>query len=198
MSMLVEPVTLEGTVVRIEPLAPTHLDDLFEAAQDDAIWAYMPTNPSASRDAMAAWIEDALAARESGAQLPFAIVARSSGRAVGSTRYLTITPRDRSLEIGWTWLGREARRTAVNTECKYLLLQHAFERLGALRVQIKTDSRNLTSQRAIERIGAVREGVLRKHMLVQHGYQRDTVMYSIVDDEWPAVEARLRERLARD
>ena len=195
--MHVEPITLEGTAVRIEPLAPTHLDDLFDAAQDDAIWAYMPTNPSASRDTMAAWIADALAARTADAQLPLAIIARSSGRAVGSTRYLNIIPRDRSLEIGWTWLGREARRTVVNTECKYLLLLHAFERLGALRVQIKTDSRNLTSQRAIERIGAVREGILRKHMLVQHGYQRDTVMYSIVDDEWPAVKARLREYLAR-
>jgi RimJ/RimL family protein N-acetyltransferase len=195
--MHVEPVTLEGTVVRIEPLAPTHLHDLFEAAQDDAIWTYLPTNPSASRDDMAGWIEDALAVRETGAQLPFAIIARSTARAVGSTRYLNIAPRDRALEIGWTWLGQQARRTAINTECKYLLLQHAFERLGALRVQLKTDSRNLTSQRAIERIGGVREGILRKNQLAQHGYQRDSVMYSIIEEEWPAVKARLRERLVR-
>lgn len=193
----VEPVTLEGAVARLEPLGPHHADDLFVAAQDEAIWAYMPVDPSASREAIAGWIEDALAARAAGTQMPFAIIQRASGKAVGSTRYLTITPRDRALEIGWTWLAPDVRRTAVNTECKFLLLRHAFEQLGAVRVQIKTDARNLTSQRAIERLGAVREGVLRKHMLTQHGHQRDTVMYSIIAEEWPAVKARLDERLGR-
>jgi RimJ/RimL family protein N-acetyltransferase len=197
MSSWVEPVTLEGALVRVEPLAHSHLDDLVAAAQDETIWAYMPVDPSVSREAMAAWIDAALAERATGSQLPFAIIARASGRAVGSTRYLTITPRDRALEIGWTWLGRDERRTGVNTECKYLLLRHAFEQLGAVRLQIKTDARNLTSQRAIERLGAVREGVLRKHMLVQHGHQRDTVMFSVVDDDWPAIKARLEERMAR-
>ena len=197
MAFHVEPVTLEGTLVRVEPLTHFHQDDLYAAAQDDTIWPYMPVDPSGSRDAMGAWIDDALQASVTDAQVPFAIIARESGRAVGSTRYLTITPRDRALEIGWTWLGRDARRTGINTECKYLLLGHAFDTLGAVRVQIKTDARNLTSQRAIERLGAVREGQLRKHMLVQHGFQRDTVMYSILDDEWPAVKARLSERLAR-
>ena len=195
--MWVEPVTLQGQVVRVEPLAPSHAADLFAAGQDPAIWAYMPADPSASAAAVTAWIHDALAERAAGTQLPFAIVELASGVAVGSTRYLTITPRDRGIEIGWTWLAPRVQRSAVNTECKYLLLRHAFETLGAIRVQLKTDARNLISQRAIERLGAVREGVLRKHMIVLHGHQRDTVMYSITDDELPAVKARLAGMLAR-
>jgi RimJ/RimL family protein N-acetyltransferase len=157
----------------------------------------MPADPSASAAAVTAWIHDALAERAAGTQFPFAIVELASGAAVGSTRYLNITPRDRGIEIGWTWLAPRMQRSAVNTECKYLLLRHAFETLGAIRVQLKTDARNLTSQRAIERLGAVREGVLRKHMIVLHGHQRDTVMYSITDDEWPAVKSRLAGLLAR-
>jgi RimJ/RimL family protein N-acetyltransferase len=195
--MWVEPVTLQGQVVRVEPLVPSHAADLFAAAQDPAIWSYMPVDPSASAAAVTAWIHDALAERAAGTQLPFAIVELASDVAVGSTRYLNITPRDRGIEIGWTWLAPRVQRSAVNTECKYLLLRHAFETLGAIRVQLKTDARNLTSQRAIERLGAVREGVLRKHMIVLHGHQRDTVMYSITDDGWPAVKARLAGMLAR-
>lgn len=189
--MDVRPLTLTGAAVRLEPLGPAHAEDLYVAAQEPRIWRHMPVDPSNSLDAMQVWIADALREREGGSQLPFAIVERVTGTAVGSTRYLTISPRDRGLEIGWTWLAVRAQRTAVNTECKYLLLHHAFETLGAVRVQIKTDSRNETSQRAIERLGAVREGMLRKHLLVQNGYIRDTVMYSILDSEWPSVKARL-------
>jgi N-acetyltransferase len=195
--MHVEPVTLLGEVVRLEPLQQAHARDLFAAGQDPRIWRYMPVDPSASADAMAAWIGDALQEQSAGRQLPFAIVDRAAGAAIGSTRYLNISPHDRGLEIGWTWLTPPAQRTAVNTECKYLLLRHAFESLGAIRVQLKTDGRNLTSQRAIERLGAVREGVLRKHMIVQDGYQRDSVMYSIVDGEWPVVKERLEAWLSR-
>jgi RimJ/RimL family protein N-acetyltransferase len=135
------------------------------------------------------WIEEALEAPN---QLPFAIVETQKGKAVGSTRYLNIRPEHRSLEIGWTWLGQEWQRTAVNTEAKLLLLTHAFERLGYLRVEFKTDARNLRSQEALERIGAAREGVLRKHMIVQGDYSRDSVYFSVIDEEWPQVKERLQ------
>lgn len=187
----VEPVTLQGAVARLEPLAPAHAQDLFVAGQDARIWAYMPVDPSGSVAAVSAWIATALGERAKGTQMPFAIIEQASGRAVGSTRYLNITPHDRGLEIGWTWLTPAFQRTAINTECKYLLLRHAFETVGVMRVQIKTDRRNDISQRAIERLGAVREGILRKHMIVRDGYERDTVMYSIIDSEWPAVKERL-------
>lgn len=196
-TMDVRPVMLTGAVVRLEPLGPQHAEDLYVAAQEPRTWRHMPVDPSGSLEDMRAWIADALRDREAGTQLPFAIVERATGHAIGSTRYLTISPRDRGLEIGWTWLATRAQRTAVNTECKYLLLRHAFETLGAVRVQIKTDGRNDISQRAIERLGAVREGVLRKHLLVQNGYIRDTVMYSILDSEWPSVKARLEGMMAR-
>lgn len=193
----VRPVTLTGAVARLEPLGPEHAEELFAAAQEPSIWRHMPDDPSGSVEEMRAWIMAALRERESGTQLPFAIVERGTGQAIGSTRYLNISPRDSGLEVGWTWLAARAQRTAVNTECKYLLLRHAFEDLGAIRLQIKTDGRNEISQRAIERLGAVREGVLRKHMLVQGTYLRDTVMYSILDSEWPGVKARLEGFLAR-
>ena len=191
----VQPVTLMGTAVRLEPLGLQHADDLFAAAQDHDIWRYMPSDPSASPVALRAWITTARDAQATGGELPFAILDRATSRALGSTRYLNISPRDRGLEIGWTLLAPPARRTAVNTECKYLLLRHAFETLGAVRVQLKTDRRNTVSQAAIERLGAVREGTLRKHMLVANGYIRDTVMYSVTDDEWPGVKVRLQSRL---
>jgi RimJ/RimL family protein N-acetyltransferase len=193
--MIVRPVTLSGSVARLEPLGPEHTADLLVAAREPQIWRYMPTDPSASIVAMSAWIADALAEQQAGRQIPFAIVDQAANTALGSTRYLNIVPHDHGLEIGWTWLAAPAQRTAINTECKYLLLRHAFEDLEAIRVQLKTDGRNLISQRAIERLGAVREGVLRKQMIVQNGYQRDTVMYSITDDEWPAVKARLETRM---
>jgi N-acetyltransferase len=194
--MEVTPVTLEGRVARLEPLEQRHAAGLLAVAQDRDIWRYMPSDPSGSPERMAAWIAAALRTQAAGTELPFAIVARATGEAVGATRYLNIVPRDRGLEIGWTWLGRAARRTAVNTECKYLLLRHAFETLGTIRVQLKTDGRNTVSQRAIERLGAVREGVLRRHMILEDGFQRDSVMYSIIAEEWPAVRTRLEGMLA--
>jgi RimJ/RimL family protein N-acetyltransferase len=196
MQMLhVQPIALEGHVARLEPLALAHAAGLLAAAGDPRIWPYMPEDPSASLAAMTGWIERSLAAQARGTDLPFTILWRATGEIAGSTRYLNIMPRDRGLEIGWTWLASPARRTALNTECKYLLLRHAFEGLGAIRVQLKTDRRNEVSQRAIARIGAVREGILRKHMIYPNGFQRDSVMYSITDDEWPAVKARLEGML---
>ncbi len=193
--MNVEPVTLTGNVVRLEPLQAAHVEGLFQAAQDSAIWSFMPYNPSLSLEAMQGWMANALEAQEQGKELPFVIVQRETDKVVGSTRYMAIVSKDRGLEIGGTWLAREVRRTAVNTECKYLLLRHAFETLGAIRVQFKTDSRNSTSQRAIERLGAVKEGVLRNHMILPDGYYRHSVYYSVLDSEWAMVKANLEAKL---
>ena len=195
MSMNVEPVTLTGNVVRLEPLQKKHAEALFHAAQEPTIWSYMPYDPSVSLVAMYEWIDDVLEAQARGKDVPFVIIQLATGEVVGSTRYLTITPHDRGLEIGGTWLARAVQRTPVNTECKYLLLRHAFETLGAIRVQFKTDSRNLTSQRAIERLGASKEGVLRNHMILPDGYYRHSVYYSILDSEWATVKANLEDKM---
>jgi len=189
------PVVLSGRAVRLEPLELRHAAGLLAAGTDPAIWLYLPAyQPQVLAD-MAAWISAALTGAASGEQVPFAIVDPSNGRAVGSTRFLEIRWDSRALEIGWTWLAAGVQRSAVNTECKLLLLRHAFEELGALRVQFKTDLRNLRSQRAIERLGAVKEGVLRKQRINHDGYVRDSVYYSILDDEWPAVQAGLLRKL---
>jgi RimJ/RimL family protein N-acetyltransferase len=195
--MVIEPVTLAGQWVRLEPLTESHAEDLFAVGQALEVWAYLWRGPLTSVEDAREWIQGALREAADGSQLPFAIVNLATGRAVGSTRYLDIARADRRLEIGWTWLGQEFWRTPLNTECKYLLLRHAFETLGCLRVQLKTDSRNTRSQQAIERLGAVKEGVLRKHMILRlkENYQRDTVMYSILDAEWPAVKAQLEARM---
>jgi RimJ/RimL family protein N-acetyltransferase len=194
--MDIGPITLEGRWVRLEPLAAHHAADLAEAAQDDEIWRYMPAVLKTEED-IRDWIAAAQAQQATGTQLPFAIVDRATGRAIGSTRYLNIVPADRGLEIGWTWLAREARRTAINTECKFLLLRHAFEPLGCIRVQLKTDRRNERSRRAIERIGGQLEGILRNHMILHYGL-RDSAFYSIIDTEWPEVKERLVSRLYGD
>src|SRR5262249_36411818 len=152
-----------------------HAGDLLEVAREPAIWLYMPKDPSTSQDAMRSWIAETLALQATGAILPFAIIDKKTDKAVGSTRYMDIRPEHRGVEIGWTWLGQKARRTAINTECKYLLLRHAFKTLGAIRVQLKTDERNIRSQNAIERIGGVREATLRHHMIMPDGFRRNTV-----------------------
>lgn len=189
--MALTPLTLNGKHVRLEPLAQQHLADLLQAGQDEEIWRYMLIPMPFTTADMQQWLDDALARQAIGDTLPFAVVDARSGRAIGSTRYLDISEKDRHLEIGWTWLAREYWRTPVNTECKYLLLRHAFDDLHMIRVQLKTDARNERSQRAIERLGAVREGVLRKAVITSSGYQRWSVYYSILDDEWPAVRSRL-------
>ena len=192
------PVTLDGTIVRLEPLEIRHAADLFVAGEEATIWTWLTRGPFADLADVEVWIRQAHDARERGEHLPFAIVHRADGRAIGSTRYLDIQPESGNLEIGWTWLGAAHQRTAVNTECKWLLLRHAFEILGAVRVQLKTDLRNERSQRAIERLGAVREGVLRRSRVTRGGYIRDTVVYSILAEEWPAVGERLAARLRRE
>ena len=191
------PVTLRGRYVTLEPLDERHAPGLFEAMQDEDVCRYLAWPPPAALDETRAMIRDARDLMARGQQVAFAQVWNASGAAIGSTRYLDIRPKDRQVEIGSTFLGRAFWRTPANTEAKYLLLRHAFESLGCIRVALKTDGRNMRSQAAIERLGAVREGVLRKHMNVR-GYQRDTVYYSILDTEWPAVKARLEARLAGD
>jgi RimJ/RimL family protein N-acetyltransferase len=188
MSLAVRPVTLQGDRVRLEPLTQDHAQGLYNRGQYAADWAYLPRRCFVDLADTRQWIDEALAAP---GHLPFAIVDNQKDMAVGSSRYLSIRPEHRGLEIGWTWLGHDWQRTGANTEAKYLLLQHAFERLGCIRVEFKTDARNLRSQAALERIGALREGVFRQHMVVQDGHLRDSVYFSILDGEWPQVKARL-------
>ena len=188
-------IVLIGRIVRLEPLRVEHAEALFAIAQDDDIWRYLAFDRPASVGDMRRWIDAALALAEQGTVVPFVILNQADGAVAGSTRYMEIVPHDHCLEIGWTWLGRAYWRTPVNTECKYLLLRHAFEQQGAMRVQLKTDLRNLRSQQAIARLGAVREGVLREHRIVKGGYRRSSVMFSILDHEWPAVKAELEAKL---
>jgi RimJ/RimL family protein N-acetyltransferase len=195
--MWAEPVTLEGRFVRLEPLTESHIPALAEIGCEDSIWQYMRYGWVHNENDMRTWVQGLLAGQAHGTDLPFVAVHLASGRVAGVTRYLDIRPRDRGLEIGGTWYGLEFQRTAVNTECKYLLLKHAFETLDCIRVQIKTDSRNQRSIKAIERIGAQREGVLRNHMILNGGIVRDSVYFSILDREWPEVKNRLEELLQR-
>jgi len=185
---------LEGRVVRLEPLARHHEQDLFEAAQDERIWRWMPYDASASPETFHAWLEDALAASESGTEAAFATVDAGTGDPVGSTRYLALRPEHRVLEIGWTWLAPAYWQSGANVEAKMLMLEHAFENLGCLRVELKTDSRNERSRAALAALPAQFEGIFRKHMLVRGGQRRDSAYYSIIDDEWPEVKENLERR----
>lgn len=189
--------TLTGRFVQLVPLARAHAAGLLAAAGDPDIWRYMPMGPPSDVAVIEAWIDAALAEQQRGVELPFAIIDRQRNQAIGSTRYLEIRRPHRALEIGWTWLARTSQRTPVNTECKLLLLTHAFESLGAVRVQFKTDSRNDRSRQALERIGAVQEGMLRNHMLMWDGARRDSVYFSIVDTEWRQVRAGLEALLEK-
>ena len=194
--MPLEPVVLRGTHVRLEPLGHEHFDDLVEVAIDPEIWRWT-TERVRSPEEMRAWIDRALAMRDTGAAMPFATVALPHGRAIGGTRFATWSETDRRVEIGWTWIGRDWQRTAVNTEAKYLMLTHAFEKLGCIRVELRTDFHNERSRAAIRRIGAKEEGTLRKHSTTATGRVRDTVYYSILDDEWPEVKSGLEAKLDR-
>ena len=188
---------LEGRAARLEPLSEAHAGDLARAGREPLLWRFLMRAPLKGAEDARALVREAQAVAADGSQIPFAIVERSSGCAVGSTRFMDIRRAHRGLEIGSTWIAPEHQRTSINTECKRLLLAHAFEDLGALRVQLKTDARNERSQRAIERIGAVREGVLRQHMITWDGFVRDTVMYAITIDDWPRVKCLLDALLDR-
>lgn len=188
-----ERIALAGRFVRLEPIEERHRDDLLAAAAEDPLtFRYMSADLSAGADAWPDYLADA----QRPEFVAWATVDRASGRAVGSTRFGDLAPEHERVEIGWTWIAPSRQRTAVNTEAKLLQLTYAFDTLGAGRVALKTDLRNERSQRAIERLGAVREGVLRRHIRLPDGHVRDTVYYSILADEWPAVKARLEERLS--
>lgn len=197
MSHWVSRVTLQGNYVRLEPLSEEHIPGLAQIGIGQDFWHFMLYGDMKTEDDMRGWALDILEREKKGGDLPFAVIHLASGKVAGATRYLNIAPKDRGLEVGGTWYGTEFQRTAVNTECKYLLLGHAFETLKAIRVQIKTDSRNERSQRAIERIGAKQEGVLRNHMILPDGYIRHSVFYSIIDSEWAEVKKNLEAMLAK-
>jgi RimJ/RimL family protein N-acetyltransferase len=186
---------LEGRLVVVEPLGPEHEDDLWEAAQDPAVWRWLPIDAAADRQSFHAWLEDALKRRDAGLDVPFAVVDRPTGKAIGSTRYLTLRPEHRGLEIGWTWNASSSWGTGANAEAKLLLLRHAFETLGCMRVEFKTDALNERSRAALEALPARFEGIFVKHMLVRDGALRDSAYYAITDDEWPEVRANLERRL---
>ncbi len=192
----IQQVTLQGRQVRLEPLTLNHLDGLCEIGLDPELWRWIPT-PVKSRDDMLDYIRLALRWQTDGTALPFATVEQSSGRVIGSTRYMNIDKPNRHVEIGATWIGRPWQRTVVNTEAKYLMLRHAFETLGCFRVELKTDALNQRSRNAILRIGASQEGIFRKHMVCADGRLRDSVYFSIIDSEWPGVKARLEAKLHR-
>ena len=190
------PLTLAGRHVRLEPLGREHLPLLLPVAKDRELWR-LTREDASTPDELAAYVERALAMEAEGTSLPFAIIDQASGRAVGSTRLGNYAAADRRVEIGWTWVGREWQRTAVNTEAKLLLLTHAFETLGMRRVELKTDVLNERSRSAILRLGATQEGIFREHMVTTSGRVRDSVWFSILAREWEDVKARLTAALAR-
>jgi RimJ/RimL family protein N-acetyltransferase len=194
--MQVEPVALSGKYVRLEPLSEAHVPALWRAGQDHSLWAL--TMPQmTSLEEMRRYVNEALALQRNGDALPFATIAQDTGEVIGSTRFGNITPAHFRVEIGWTWITPARQRTGINTEAKLLMLTHAFETWRCLRVEFKTSARNARSRAALARIGAVEEGVLRQHMLMADGTRRDSVYFSIIDGEWPAVKARLQGYLAR-
>lgn len=194
--IVIDPdLVLEGTHVRLEPLTRAHAVSLWEPAADPSIWTW--TSVIRSRADLERWVEAALRARDAGTALPFATVDRASGRPAGGTRFGSIEPAHRRVEIGWTWLAPPWQRTALNTEAKLLMLRHAFETWGCMRVELKTDALNARSRAAILRLGATEEGTLRRHMIMEDGRVRDTVSYAFLADAWPDVRRRLEARLAR-
>lgn len=192
----IRPVVLEGRIVRLEPLRRDHLDALAEVAFEPALWQYTLARP-VDAAGLEAWIGAALANAEAGIEVPFATIDRAAGRAIGSTRYLNIVPEHRRFEIGWTWLATSAQRTGANREAKLLQLTHAFEGLGANRVEFKTDSLNDKSRTALLGIGASFEGIFRNHMVMPDGRLRHSAYYSVTREDWPTVRSRLMDLLDR-
>jgi RimJ/RimL family protein N-acetyltransferase len=192
----IKPVTLTGKIVQIRPLTVDYVPELY-AVSHPSIWKYMLYGDISSEEDMHGWVLDMLERAKAGTDLPFAVVSLASGKVIGATRYLEIHPQHRGLEIGGTWYGLDYQRTGINTECKYLLLKHAFETLGCIRVQFKSDSRNERSIMAIKRIGAKSEGILRNHMILYDGTYRHSAYFSILDDEWPGVKKKLEEMQAK-
>lgn len=195
--MEISPVTLDGQSVRLEPLSKAHEESLIAAAGDGELWSSTVTIVP-SHSTMAAYIAEALAAQQEGHELPFVIIRKPSGQVVGSTRFYLIDRVHRRAEIGYTWLAASAQRTPVNTEAKLLLLTHAFERWRCIRVSFITDVLNQQSRAAILRLGAKQEGIIRSHLIMTDGRYRDSVLFSIIETEWPGVKARLETKLGQN
>ena len=190
----VAPVTLEGRIVRLEPLGIEHLEGLASVAFDPAIWRWTIARPT-DLAGLRAWLEAAVAAQQAGTELPFATVDVATNRPIGSTRFLSIVPEHRRLEIGWTWVAPSHQRRGANQEAKYLQLRHAFEDLGANRVEFKTDSRNEKANPALRSIGAQFEGTFRNHMVMPDGPLRHSNYYAVTVEDWPGVKSMLEARL---
>jgi RimJ/RimL family protein N-acetyltransferase len=188
------PITLTGTYIRLEPMRPSHAQALLDAGRDDAIWSWMPARP-VTHETMDRWLEKAMEAESQGREYPFVIVRLEDNRVIGSTRYLDVQEADRNVEIGWTWYTPDVWGGVVNPEAKYLLMRHAFDDWRAIRVALKTDVNNLHSQAAIKKLGARYEGTLRNQRIRLDGSYRDTVIFSVIESEWPAVKSGLEERL---
>lgn len=191
------PVTLEASRVRLEPLSESHHEGLSAVGLDPEIWSLNPSQVL-DREQMMRYIRDALGGWQKGVALPFATMERASNTIVGSTRYMNIDAANKRVEIGSTWIAKPWRRTAINTEAKYLMMRHAFETLGCNRVELKTDMLNAQSRNAILRIGAKQEGILRSHMVTWSGRIRDTVYFSVIASEWPEVKAALEAKMRRE
>ncbi|MEQ1946788.1 MAG: GNAT family protein [Bryobacteraceae bacterium] len=192
--MTVKPIILEGPNVRLEPLCLEHHSALCEVGLDPELWK-VTVDRVVDRDGMTSYIQRALDAQEEGRALAFATIDKRSGRVVGCTRFTNIDQKHSRVEIGSTWVAVPWQRTVVNTEAKYLMLRHAFETMGCARVEFKTDAINERSRQALRRLGAREEGIFRRHMLTWDGRMRDTVYFSILDAEWPAVKAELERKL---
>ena len=191
-----QPVNLEGGFARLEPLTLDHAPAMLEVAQDESIWDFFAVPAPTTVDEAAHWIEGRLADQSAGLRMPFAVISQADGKFAGSTGYANINRPNRTLDIA-SWYGVAYQRTGINTECKYMLLKHAFEDLGALRVGLTVDVNNTRSRRAVERIGARQEGIVRKQRIRRDGTHRDTVIFSIIDDEWPEVKAHLERLMDR-
>ncbi|TMF34970.1 MAG: GNAT family N-acetyltransferase [Chloroflexi bacterium] len=192
----VEPVTLAGRIVRLEPLELEHVPRLADVGLDPAIWRWTIARPTSEAD-LRDWAETTIRARDAGTELPFVTLEAATGRPIGSSRYLNIVLEHRRLEIGWTWIAPAWQRTGANREAKLLMLTYAFETLGCRRVEFKTDSLNAPSRTALLGVGATFEGIFRNHMVMPDGRMRHSAYYSVIDDEWPAVKAGLERSLAR-
>jgi len=187
---MLNSVTLLGERVKLIPLEELHTEGLYEAAKVSEIWSHLLSKIQSIED-IKQLVKNALKSKESGQELPFVVLDLETNLIVGSTRFLDISVQNKSLEIGWTWYNPSVWRTRVNTECKYLLLKHCFEELNFNRVQLKTDVRNQRSRTAILRLGAVQEGIIRKHMILPDGFARDSMIFSIIKEEWPSIKERL-------
>jgi RimJ/RimL family protein N-acetyltransferase len=188
------PITLTGEHIRLEPMRRLHGPALLEAGRDQAIWSWMPARPLTA-ESMDRWLEKAVQAESQGREYPFVVIRLADNRVIGSTRYLDVQADDRAVEIGWTWYSPDSWGGVVNPEAKYLLMRHAFDDWHAIRVALKTDINNLHSQAAIKKLGARYEGTLRNQRIRPDGSYRDTVIFSVIESEWPTVKASLEERL---